>query len=147
MYIWNMSRCRICGKIELHRDRFCKCCSSGENGSKHSMLSKSIAYNVISCKQIHRNTQKNQNRRFYYKILLPSSKLTKIPRKSSHRCARLTCITCINCITYITFLNELRMVFLYWIRLKMDQKGHIIDQKGLKCIKCMKKDKNWSFQT
>ena len=30
------------------------------------------------------------------------------------------------------FLKELKMMFLYKIRLKMDQKDHIIDQKGLK---------------
>ena len=34
------------------------------------------------------------------------------------------------------------MMFLYRIRLKMDQKGHIIDQKGLKMYE---KDKKWSF--
>ena len=31
---------------------------SDKNGSKHPMLSISMAYNVISCKQIERNTQK-----------------------------------------------------------------------------------------
>ena len=30
------------------------------------------------------------------------------------------------------FPKGLKMMFLYSIRLKMDQKGHIIDQKGLK---------------
>ena len=31
---------------------------SGKNVSKHSMLSISMAYNVISCKKVERNTQK-----------------------------------------------------------------------------------------
>ena len=38
--------------------RFQKCSQSGKNGSKHPMLSISMAYNVISCKKIERNTQK-----------------------------------------------------------------------------------------
>ena len=41
------------------------------------------------------------------------------------------------------FLRGLKMMFLDQIRLKMDQKGHMIDQKGLKMYK--KKPKNWSF--
>ena len=31
---------------------------SGKNGSKHPMLSISMAYNVISCKKVKRNTHK-----------------------------------------------------------------------------------------
>ena len=38
--------------------RFQKCSQSGKNGSKHPMLSISMAYNVISCKKVQRNTQK-----------------------------------------------------------------------------------------
>ena len=38
--------------------RFQKCSQSGKNGSKHPMLSISMAYNVISCKKVERNTQK-----------------------------------------------------------------------------------------
>ena len=38
--------------------RFQKCSQSGKNGSKHPMLSISMANNVISCKKIERNTQK-----------------------------------------------------------------------------------------
>ena len=38
--------------------RFQKCSQSGKNGSKHPMLSISMACNVISCKKIGRNTQK-----------------------------------------------------------------------------------------
>ena len=36
------------------------------------------------------------------------------------------------------------MMFLYRIRLKMDQKGYVIDLKGLKG---MKKGKQWCFLT
>ena len=38
--------------------RFQKCSQSGKNGSKHPILSISMAYSVISCKKIERNTQK-----------------------------------------------------------------------------------------
>ena len=38
--------------------RFQKCSQSGKNGSKHPILSISMANNVISCKKIERNTQK-----------------------------------------------------------------------------------------
>ena len=38
--------------------RFQKCSQSGKNGSKHPMLSISMAFNVISCKQVERNTRK-----------------------------------------------------------------------------------------
>ena len=38
--------------------RFQKCSQSGKNGSKHPMLSISMAYNMISCKKVERNTQK-----------------------------------------------------------------------------------------
>ena len=51
-----MTRCQIWGTIELHR--FQKCSESGKNGSKHPMLPLSMAYNVISCKKIERNTKK-----------------------------------------------------------------------------------------
>ena len=54
----------VCDKIDwdnhnspLGRFR-CVCSQSCKNGSKHPMLSISMAYNVISCKQIERNTQK-----------------------------------------------------------------------------------------
>ena len=45
-------------QLSCTETRFRKCCKSGKNGSKHPMLSISIAYNVISCKKIERNTQK-----------------------------------------------------------------------------------------
>ena len=38
--------------------RFQKCSQSGKNGSNHPMLSISMAFNVISCKKVERNTQK-----------------------------------------------------------------------------------------
>ena len=38
--------------------RFQKCYQSGKNGSNHPMLSISMAFNVISCKKVKRNTQK-----------------------------------------------------------------------------------------
>ena len=38
--------------------RFQKCSQGGKNGSKHPMLSISMAFNVISCKKVERNTQK-----------------------------------------------------------------------------------------
>ena len=38
--------------------RFQKCSQSGKSGSKHPMLSISMAFNVISCKKVERNTQK-----------------------------------------------------------------------------------------
>ena len=38
--------------------RFQKCSQSGKNSSKHPMLSISMAFNVISCKKVERNTQK-----------------------------------------------------------------------------------------
>ena len=38
--------------------RFQKCSQSGKNGSRHPMLSISMAFNVISCKKVERNTQK-----------------------------------------------------------------------------------------
>ena len=38
--------------------RFQKCSQSGKNGSKHPMLSIPMAFNVILCKKVERNTQK-----------------------------------------------------------------------------------------
>ena len=60
------------GKVSLRRGvrsdaqlsstetRFQKCSQSGKNGSEHLMLSISMAYNVISCKKIKRNTPKTK---------------------------------------------------------------------------------------
>ena len=45
-------------QLSSTKTRFQKCSQSGENGSKHPMLSISRAFNVISCKKVERNTQK-----------------------------------------------------------------------------------------
>ena len=45
-------------QLSCTENRFQKCSQSGKNGSKHPMLSISMAYNVISCKKIEGNTQK-----------------------------------------------------------------------------------------
>merc|ERR1711899_546003 len=41
--------------------RFQKCSQSGKNGSKHPMLSISMAYNVISCKKVKKNRSLNRD--------------------------------------------------------------------------------------
>ena len=69
--LYSFSHCRCsCSHFSLRRGvrsdaqlsstetRFQKCSQSGKNGSKHPMLSISMAYNVISCKKVERNTQK-----------------------------------------------------------------------------------------
>ena len=48
-----------------------KCSHSGKNGSKHPMLSISMAYNVISCRKNWKKHSKNQNRWFYHVNLAP----------------------------------------------------------------------------
>ena len=45
-------------QLSCTETRFQKCSQSAKNGSKHPMLSISMAYNVISCKKVERNTQK-----------------------------------------------------------------------------------------
>ena len=45
--------------------RFQKCSQRGKNGSKHPMLSISMAFNVISCKKNRKKHSKTQNRWFY----------------------------------------------------------------------------------
>ena len=45
-------------QLSCTETRFQKCSQSGKNGSKHPMLSISMAFNVISCKKVKRNTQK-----------------------------------------------------------------------------------------
>ena len=45
-------------KLSCTETRFQKFSQSGKNGSKHPMSSISMAYNVISCKKVERNTQK-----------------------------------------------------------------------------------------
>ena len=45
-------------QLSCTETRFEKCSQSGRNGSKPPMLSISMAFNVISCKKVERNTQK-----------------------------------------------------------------------------------------
>ena len=45
-------------QLSCTETRFQKFSQSGKNGSKHPMSSLSMAYNVISCKKVERNTQK-----------------------------------------------------------------------------------------
>ena len=45
-------------QLSCTETRFQKCTQSGKNGFKHPMLSISMAFNVISCKKVERNTQK-----------------------------------------------------------------------------------------
>ena len=54
--VLHKTSCQIWGTIELHRDRFQKCSQSDKKGSKHPMLSISMADNDISCKKIEKKT-------------------------------------------------------------------------------------------
>ena len=49
-------------QLSCTETRFQKCSQSGKNGSKHPMLSISMAYNVISCKKDQKKHSKNQDR-------------------------------------------------------------------------------------
>ena len=52
------------------------------------MLSISMAYNVISCKKVERNTQKNQNHWFYNVNSAPELRNDqKLPKKNDHSIA------------------------------------------------------------
>ena len=62
--------------------RFQKRSQSGKNGSKHPMFSISMAYNVISCKKIERDTQKIKIGDFTMYIRLPSSEMSKNRQKN-----------------------------------------------------------------
>ena len=57
---WTLLRRGVRSDAQLRptETRFQKCSQSGKNGSKHPMLSISMAFNVISCKKVERNTQK-----------------------------------------------------------------------------------------
>ena len=55
-YIWRGVRSDA--QLSSTETRFQKCSHSGKNGSEHPMLSISMAYNMISCKKVERNTQK-----------------------------------------------------------------------------------------
>ena len=52
-------------QLSCTETRFQKCSQSGKNGSKHPMLSISMADNVISYKKNQKKRSKNQNRWFY----------------------------------------------------------------------------------
>ena len=69
--------------------RFQKCSQSGKNGSKHPILSISMAYNVISCKKNRKKHSNNQNRWFYYicKFGSRAQKWRKIAKKTDHSIA------------------------------------------------------------
>ena len=56
--IINTKFVRSDAQLSSTKTRFQKCSQSGKNGSKHQMLSISMAFNVISCKKVERNTQK-----------------------------------------------------------------------------------------
>ena len=45
-------------QLSCTETRFQKCSQIGKNGSEHPMLSISMAYNMISCKKVERNTHK-----------------------------------------------------------------------------------------
>ena len=48
------------------------------------------------------------------------SKTKKVTRKSTHRCARLTCINCINCIISITCINCISCIlWITWITMNL----------------------------
>ena len=68
--------------------QFQKCSQSGKNGSKHPMLSISMACNVISCKKNRKKHSKNQNRRFYNVNSAPELRNDqKTPKKTDHSIA------------------------------------------------------------
>ena len=73
-----MTRCQIWGTIELHRTLFQKCSHSGINGSKHPMLSISMAYDVISCKK----NPKKKMLTFLCRFCSQAQKLPKIYKKN-----------------------------------------------------------------
>ena len=56
--IWEWRGVRSDAQLSSTETRFQKYPQSGKNGSKHPMLSIFMAYNVISCKKIERNTKK-----------------------------------------------------------------------------------------
>ena len=76
----HMTRCQIWGTIELHRTLFQKCSHSGINGSKHPMLSISMAYDVISCKK----NPKKKMLTFPCRFCSQAQKLPKIYKKTLH---------------------------------------------------------------
>ena len=71
---WNI---RLRRGVRSGDTRFQKCSQSGKNGSKHPMLSTSMAYSVISCKKFNQNTKKIKVAYCTMWIWLPSSEMTK----------------------------------------------------------------------
>ena len=56
---WALRRSvRSDAQLSSTETRFQRCSQNGKNGSEHPMLSISMAYNMISCKKVERNTQK-----------------------------------------------------------------------------------------
>ena len=68
-------------QLSCTETRFRKCSQSGKNGSKHPMLSISMAYNVISCKKNRKKHSKNQNRWFYNVNSAPELRSDQKPPK------------------------------------------------------------------
>merc|ERR1711963_1041906 len=58
IYMYIRRSVRSDAQLSSTETRFQKCSQRGKNGSKHPMLSISMAFNVISCKKVERNTQK-----------------------------------------------------------------------------------------
>merc|ERR1711884_498639 len=67
--------------------RFQKCSQSGKNGSKHPMLSISMAYNVISCKKSKETVKKSKSLILQCKFGSRAEKLPKIAKKTDHSIA------------------------------------------------------------
>ena len=68
---------RSYAQMSCTETRFQKCSQSGRNGSKHPMLSISMAYNVISCKKTKETLKKS-------KSLILQCKFGSRAQKSKH---------------------------------------------------------------
>ena len=79
--------------------RFQKCSQSGKNGSKHPMLSISMAYNVISCKKSKETLKKSKSLILQCKFGSRAQKWPKITKKMDH----LIAIYSIFCIGMVYF--------------------------------------------
>merc|ERR1712209_169318 len=80
--------------------RFQKCSQSGKNGSKHPMLSISMACNVISCKKNRTKHSKNQNRRFYNVNSAPELRNDQKTPKKRITQSRFTQFFCIGMVCF-----------------------------------------------
>ena len=74
---WNI---RLRRGVRSGDTRFQKCSQSGKNGSKHPMLSTSMAYSVISCKKNQPKHSKNQNSWFCCIIWAPDLRNQQNPK-------------------------------------------------------------------